>query len=206
VKYSELYAVNLGLARRDHEIVRYWDVYIAHAEKCGLKLLSWNVWDQGQVGSVGKLTAMFPIEHEFIFVFGKEAKDLTPTIPNKDANTVSNHTADRQSDGSVQRKKAITIRPFRELGTVARVNIQLARNVDASHPAMFSVELPELYIEACSPFNSLVLDPFGGSGTTMVACEQLARLCRMIELEPKYVAVILERMAGMGLTPRLTDS
>jgi DNA modification methylase len=48
-----------------------------------------------------------------------------------------------------------------------------------------------------------VYDPFGGSGTTMVACEQLGRQCRMIEIEPRYIAVILERMAGMGLEPRL---
>ena len=49
----------------------------------------------------------------------------------------------------------------------------------------------------------IVYDPFGGSGTTMVACEQTGRLCRMIEIEPKYVAVILERMATLGLEPRL---
>ncbi len=50
-----------------------------------------------------------------------------------------------------------------------------------------------------------VYDPFGGSGTTMVACEQLGRQCRMIEIEPKYVAVILERMSGMGLEPKKAD-
>ncbi len=50
-----------------------------------------------------------------------------------------------------------------------------------------------------------VYDPFGGSGTTMVACEQLGRQCRMIEIEPKYVAVILERMAALGLKPQLVE-
>lgn len=39
-----------------------------------------------------------------------------------------------------------------------------------------------------------VYDPFGGSGTTMVACEQLDRTCYMIELEPKYCQVIINRM------------
>jgi DNA modification methylase len=47
--------------------------------------------------------------------------------------------------------------------------------------------------------NDIVYDPFGGSGTTMVACEQLNRKCRMMEISEKYCAVILERMAGMGL-------
>lgn len=51
----------------------------------------------------------------------------------------------------------------------------------------------------------IVYDPFGGSGTTMVACEQLGRQCRMIEIEPKYCAVILERMTGMGLEARLDN-
>jgi len=51
----------------------------------------------------------------------------------------------------------------------------------------------------------IVYDPFGGSGTTMVACEQLGRHCRMMEIEPKYCAVILERMAAMGLSPTLAD-
>jgi DNA modification methylase len=47
-----------------------------------------------------------------------------------------------------------------------------------------------------------IYDPFLGSGTTMVACEQTGRVCYGMEIEPKYVAVALERMAGMGLDPR----
>ena len=50
-----------------------------------------------------------------------------------------------------------------------------------------------------------ILDPFLGSGTTMVAAEQLGRICYGMEIEPKYVAVTLERMAGMGLEPRLVS-
>lgn len=48
----------------------------------------------------------------------------------------------------------------------------------------------------------IVYDPFGGSGTTMAAAEQLARQCRMVEISEKYCAVILERMANLGLTPQ----
>ena len=39
----------------------------------------------------------------------------------------------------------------------------------------------------------LVIDAFGGSGTTLIACEQLGRKCRMMELDPKYVDVIIAR-------------
>jgi hypothetical protein len=41
----------------------------------------------------------------------------------------------------------------------------------------------------------IVYDPFGGSGTTMVACNNLGRKCRMIEIDPKYCAIILQRMS-----------
>lgn len=49
-----------------------------------------------------------------------------------------------------------------------------------------------------------VYDPFLGSGTTIVACEQLDRRGFGMEIEPKYVAVTLERLSQMGLTPELT--
>ena len=41
--------------------------------------------------------------------------------------------------------------------------------------------------------NSIVLDPFGGSGSTLIACEQTDRICRMIELDEKFVDVIVNR-------------
>jgi site-specific DNA-methyltransferase (adenine-specific) len=63
----------------------------------------------------------------------------------------------------------------------------------------------EWAIESCPNEDGLVFDPFLGSGTTLVACERLARLGRGVEIEPKYVAVTLERLAGMGLEPRHVD-
>lgn len=49
----------------------------------------------------------------------------------------------------------------------------------------------------------MVYEPFSGSGTTLVACERLHRKGRAIEIAPKYVAVALERLSQMGLTPKL---
>ena len=51
----------------------------------------------------------------------------------------------------------------------------------------------------------IVYDPFVGSGTTLIACERLGRKCRAVEISPAYVAVALERMAAMGLEPRLAE-
>lgn len=46
-----------------------------------------------------------------------------------------------------------------------------------------------------------VYDPFVGSGTTLVAAETERRTCYAMEIDPGYVAVILERMVGCGLSP-----
>jgi DNA modification methylase len=63
------------------------------------------------------------------------------------------------------------------------------------HPTMKPVELIQHMICNSSQPNDIVLDMFGGSGSTMLACENTKRQCRMLELEPKYSAVVLERMS-----------
>jgi DNA modification methylase len=61
------------------------------------------------------------------------------------------------------------------------------------HPTMKPVELMERAVRNSSKTRDLVLDPFGGSGTTMIACEKSGRRARLIELDPKYVDVIVKR-------------
>jgi len=70
------------------------------------------------------------------------------------------------------------------------------------HPTMKPVELVTRAIENSSLPDEIVYEPFSGSGTTLVAAEQTGRICYGMEIEPKYVAVALERLAGMGLEPR----
>ena len=48
-------------------------------------------------------------------------------------------------------------------------------------------------IKHSSAPNGIVLDPFGGSGSTLIACEQLDRICYMVELDEKYSDVIVKR-------------
>jgi DNA modification methylase len=52
--------------------------------------------------------------------------------------------------------------------------------------------------------SEFVYEPFSGSGTTIIACEQLGRKCRAIEISPAYVAVALQRWAdATSKTPKL---
>lgn len=58
---------------------------------------------------------------------------------------------------------------------------------------MKPVQLLAYPIRNSSMTNGIVLDPFLGSGSTMIACEQTDRICRDIELDPKYVDVLVKR-------------
>ena len=61
------------------------------------------------------------------------------------------------------------------------------------HPTMKPVELVERAIRNSSRPGDVVMDPFGGSGTTLIASEKTGRLARLIELDPRYVDVIVRR-------------
>lgn len=64
---------------------------------------------------------------------------------------------------------------------------------NGEHPTMKPVELFAYQIGNSSRAGAIVLDSFGGSGTTAIACEQLGRQARLMELDPKYVDVIVTR-------------
>lgn len=61
------------------------------------------------------------------------------------------------------------------------------------HPTMKPIALCSKAIENSSKKEDIVLDLFGGSGSTLIACEQLERSCYMMELDPKYIDVIIDR-------------
>ena len=65
------------------------------------------------------------------------------------------------------------------------------RNND--HPTMKPVPLIAYVIKNSSLSNCIILDPFAGSGSTLIACEQTNRICYTIELDEKYCDVIVKR-------------
>lgn len=77
--------------------------------------------------------------------------------------------------------------------------------VSEQHPTIKPLELVARAIKNSSAPGDRVVDPFLGSGSTMVAAHQLTRTCVGMEIEPKYVAVTLERLSELGLKPQLVD-
>ena len=70
-----------------------------------------------------------------------------------------------------------------------------------NHPTSKPLDLLGYPICNSSQENAIVLDTFGGSGSTMMACEQTNRICHMMELDEKYASVILRRAVEIGIAP-----
>mgnify|MGYP003301361028 CR=1 FL=1 len=70
-------------------------------------------------------------------------------------------------------------------------------NRNAEHPTMKPIPLFDRLIRNSCPPDGIVLDIFGGSGTTLLACEQNGRTCYMIEMDPRYISVIIQRWEAL---------
>lgn len=194
--YTDYQCVNLGIQRRDNDIVEYWNDYIRVARESGYKMLAWNVWDKGLTGNIGQAKAFFPLRHEWVFVFGTEFFEINLTqekLPKSITDNPSRKTK-RNKDGTTSYHTAgDTSKPYKQMESVLFMYPVLDNNTRALHPAQFPVGLPLEYIKAMSNPNDIIIEPFGGAGTTLIACEQLNRKCRIMELEPKYADVIIKR-------------
>ena len=102
-------------------------------------------------------------------------------------------------------KKRLTDDEYRSWGWRGVWELSSVRANDL-HSAMFPVEIPERAVKMMTDNGDLVYEPFSGSGTTIIACENLGRRCRAVEISPGYVAVALERWhQHTGKTPTLLE-
>ncbi len=193
--------VNLGLVHRDNEVVPYWDAWIGWMRTQGWRRFGWYVWDQGP-GMPGDWQGRLAPSFEFVFHFNREARRPNKTVACKYAGRDDHLRADgtstsmRGKDGAIggwTHKGRVTqdtripdsvIRVMRHKGKIGR---------DIDHPAVFPVALPEFVIEAYSDAGDVVFEPFGGSGTTMLAAQRTGRQCRSVEIAPVYVDVAIQR-------------
>jgi DNA modification methylase len=135
-------------------------------------------------------------QHEPILYGWKEGAGHTWVGP------FSNSTVlDYETDFEDMNKQQLVelLQEVRATSTVVREN-KPARN--AEHPTMKPVNLVARLIVNNTRPNDIVLDPFGGGGSTLIACLQLGRNARLIELDPKYCDVICTRwQKATGLRP-----
>lgn len=192
--YADVQCVNLGLQFKNKEVFPYWNAYIDLAHDCGMKLLAWNVWDKQNPGGIGTARHMFPVRHEWIFCFGEEETEPNRIWEKKDqSGTQKKPTLRRQADGTTRRSTVgDTTGKYKKMESIVYATAEHG-DIRHLHPATFPVKLPSEYIQALTDEGDNVIEPFGGSGTTLIACEQTNRNCFCMELEPKYVDVIINR-------------
>ena len=193
--------VNLGLIHRDNEVIPYWDGWISWMRTQGWRRFGWYVWDQGP-GMPGDWAGRLAPSFEFVFHFNRKSRKPHKIVPCKHAGQDSHLRADgsstamRGKDGEVggwthagqptqdYRIPDSVIRLMRHKGKIGR---------DIDHPAVFPVALPEHILLAYSDPGDLVFEPFGGSGTTILAAQKTNRVARAIELAPSYTDVAVKR-------------
>jgi len=194
--------INLGLSFEDTEWSPYWDSWIETMRKQGWRRFGLYVWDQGPglpgyCGGMGRLASSY----ELIFHFNRKSRIPNKIIPCIHAGTPSKH-AIRVADGSFIRENGkfngtevpVPIQDFRIPDNVIRVTRHKGVIGDCGdHPAVFPVGLPELIINTFTQPDEVVLEPFCGSGTQLIAAEKAGRRCCGIEISPAYADVAIQR-------------
>lgn len=74
---------------------------------------------------------------------------------------------------------------------------EIKKDTNYVHPTQKPIEIPSRAIRNSSKKNNVVVDLFGGSGSTLIACEQLGRKARLMELDEHYVDVIIQRWQNL---------
>lgn len=115
--------------------------------------------------------------------------DRTQTTVFEDAPNINRMTKDQLKERIKELQTIIDDRT-----TVLHVD---KPNASIEHPTMKPIKLLAPLIRNSSRKGDVVFDPFGGSGSTLIACEQLGRRCLTIELDPKYCDVIINRWENL---------
>lgn len=188
--------INLGLVRKDGEVVCYWDQMIHTMRSFGFRLFDWYVWDQGS-GLPGKWGGHFAPSHEWVFHFNRNAVEANKCVPCKTFGQLQHGPNMRTRNGASPRKTG-TGRPIGEFKVPDSV-IRIPREYTSGigHPAVFPIQLARHLIVS---FDGTVLDPFAGSGSTLIAAQRLGRAAIGIEINEEYCEIAAKRLE-QGVLP-----
>jgi DNA modification methylase len=190
--------VNLGLIHRDGEWIPYWDAWISWMREQGWRRFGWYVWDQGS-GLPGDWSGRLAPSFEFVWHFNRKATKPHHCVPKKSKSIRdrSNDAVMRMGADSTQRASSgkSSLNTHKIPDSVIRVQRQCGKiETGDYHPAVFPVALPTVTIQC---WHGDIYEPFCGSGTTLIAAEQLGRKCYGMEISPQYCDVIVKRWENL---------
>lgn len=154
----------------------FLEIMYRMVKETGMRFMEMIVWDKGH-GIPITSKDMLTREYEDILLVGKEAQ--------------INRDIELFYLGSKYKRAYLYKNRFTGFTNYWRVVPNKIQRKD--HSAIYPVMLPAKGIVMTTEEKDIVADPFGGSGSTLIACEQLDRTCYMMELDPKYCDVIRKR-------------
>ena len=176
-------------------------LYVFHASKTqrefqnameenGIEIISQLIWNKPSINHIG---ASYKSKHEPFFYARMKGSDI-PRYGSEIYEETVRESPDRTQKTEKEILQAIKKVKEAEKEGLTTIRTQKRHPVqDYEHPTQKPVELVERAILNSSKEWELVLEPFAGSGTTLIAAEKAGRLSLNIELDPKYVEVIIKR-------------
>jgi len=207
LKPTGTFALNLGRVFRDSEELRWWEEVLELAETAGFVQRDHGIWIKPNANPIhGPILAN---SHEFYWL-------LSPPhpAPFERWNTEAVRTAYAQGSEARLRRNWVRSRAVKDDegtepvrrepndgGARARsfVAIDVGREKGIRHPSPMALDFASYLVQLCSWEGMTVLDPFGGAGTTGVACRRLGRKCVLIEREMSYCAEAARRCSQLSL-------
>lgn len=201
--------INLGLSYKDGKVNQYWQTWLEHCAANGIPLYGWYVWDKG-AGFPGEFNGRLAPSHEWLFHFSigrvSARKWVKKSENSFERNKYAHKSAQRNVNGEWRPPYSEHLKHQKTKIPDSIVRINRETEGYGNHPGIFPIDLPIFVMMTWSDNESIVYEPFSGSGTTIIAAEKLNRRCYAIEISPAYCAVALQRWAdATGKTPILLN-
>lgn len=183
--------VNLGVVHRKGEWVPYWCEWVHTMRHREWRHVGQYVWDK-TYGMPGYFGSRPNPAHELIFHLNKKSSDINKMTSCYSGRTSASRAGNRKKDGTVPKQKKSILQKLKTPDSVFRVGP--ARFGEAcGHPAQMPVALASRLTKAWKKEVCVTYDPFGGSGTTLLACEQEDVEGLAAEISPQYCEIAIRR-------------
>ena len=189
--------VNIGMVHKDSEWIPYWSDWIEWMRAQGWRRFGWYIWDQGS-GLPGKWSGRLAPSHEFIFHFNREIVHARKIKPKKKENCNRKRFSESSMRGKDGETSKITS-PFASFqinktpDSVIRIRRQHSVGIESQHPAIFPVEFSKEIQLIYSKADDICYEPFCGSGTQIIAGEEIGRRVFAMEIAAEYVDISVIR-------------
>lgn len=161
------------------------DAFKRALEEAGLAIRAQLIWNK-PTASMG--WGDYRWKHEPFFYAGKKDTELVFYGDRTHSTVIDMHKSEKELVEFIKREKRLEVMGLSTVWTMKRDKVNAYE-----HPTQKPVELITYAIVNSSKAGDIVLDPFGGSGSTLIACEKTDRTCFAIELDPTFADVIVQR-------------